>query len=96
MVIQLRDKGIYKVTMGIEVEPNSVVVKAKYFNRLDGAFGLQCLIISRDILFHIDILTTPNEVWVKLETFFGKTDELHGHQLENELINLSPTHYDTI
>ena len=47
-------------------------------------------------MFHIDSLTTPNEFGVKLETLFGKTDELRGHQLENELIILSPTHFDTI
>ena len=61
MVIQLRAKGLYRVTMGTEVEPNSVVDKAKYFNRLDEAYGLLCLSISREILFHIDSLTTPNE-----------------------------------
>ena len=78
------------------MEPNSVVEKDKYFNRLDEAYGLLCLSISRDILFHIDNLKTPNEVWVKLETLFGKTDELRGYQLENELIILSPVHFDTI
>ena len=61
MVIQLRAKGLYRVTMGIEVEPNSAVEKAKYFNRLDEAFGLLCLSISREILFHIDSWKTPNE-----------------------------------
>ena len=61
MVIQLRDKGLYRVTMGIEVEPNSVVEKAKYFNRFDEAFGFLCLSISRDIFFHINSFTTPNE-----------------------------------
>ena len=96
MVIQMRAKGLYKVTMGTEVEPNSTVEKAKYFNRLDEAFGLLCLSISRELLFHIDSLTTPNEVWVKIETLFGKSDELRCHQLENELISLSPAHYDTI
>ena len=96
MVIQLRAKGIYKVTMGTELEPKFVVEKAKYFNRLDEAFGLLCLSTTREILFHIDSFTTPNEVWVKLETLFGKTDELRGHQLENELIILSPACYDTI
>ena len=35
MVIQLRAKGLYRVTMGTEVEPKSVVEKVKYFNRLD-------------------------------------------------------------
>ena len=61
MVIQLRDKGIYKVTMGTELEPNYVVEKAKYFNILDEAYGLLCLRISREILFHIDSFKTPNE-----------------------------------
>ena len=85
MVIQLRAKGLYRVTMGIEVEPNSTVEKAKYFNKLDEAFALLCLSILRELLFHIGSLTTPNEVWVILETFFGKTNELRGHHLENEL-----------
>ena len=82
MVIHLIAKGLYKVTMGTEVEPNSAVEKAKYFIRLDEAFGLSCLGVSREILFHIENLTTPNEVWVKIETLFGKNDELHGHRLE--------------
>ena len=62
MVIQLRCKGLYKVTMGTEVESNSAVEKSKYFNIIDEAFGLLCLRISREILFHVDSLTTPNEV----------------------------------
>ena len=45
MVIQLRSKGIYRVTMGTEVEPNSTVEKSKYFNRLDEAYALLCLSI---------------------------------------------------
>ena len=65
--------------MGIEVEPNSVVEKSKYFNRLDEDFGLLCLIISRELLFHVDNLKTPNEVWQKLESLFGKIDDLRGH-----------------
>ena len=79
MVIQLRDKGLFRVTMGTEVEPNSVVEKAKYFNKLDEAYGLLCLSISRELLFHLDIFTSPKEVWEKLESLFGKTDELCGH-----------------
>ena len=78
------------------MEPNSVVEKAKYFNRLDEAYGLLFLSISRELLFHIDILKTTNDVWVKLESLFGKTDELRGHQLENKLVILIPTHFETI
>ena len=96
MVIQLRSKGLYKVTMGTEVEPNSAIEKSKYFNRLDETFGLLCLSISRELLFHVDSLTTPNEVWCKIESLFGKIDELRGHHLENKLISLSPMHFETI
>ena len=82
--------------MGTENEPNSAVEKAKYFNRLDEAFDMLYLSTSRELLFHIEILGTLNEVWVKFESLFGKTDEMRGHHLENELISLSPAHYDTI
>ena len=96
MVIQVRARGIFRVTMGTEVEPNSTVEKAKYFNKLDEAYGLMCLSISREFYFHLDNSTSPMEVWENLESLFGKTNKIHGHQLENELISLSPVHYDTI
>ena len=72
-------KGLYRVTMGTEVQPKSAVEKSKYFNRLDEAFRLLCLSISRDLLFHVDNFTTPNYLWNKLEYLFGKTYELRGH-----------------
>ena len=86
MVIQLRLKGLYRVTMGTKVNPKSVMEKSKFFNMLDEAFGMLCLSILRDLLFHVDSLTTPNKVWLKLEASFGKTNEMRGHQLKNELI----------
>ena len=89
-------KGLYRVTMGTEAEPNSAIEKLKYFNTLDEDFGMLCLVILRDLLFNVDSLGTPNEVWLKLETLFGKNDELRGHRIENELITLSTTHFDTI
>ena len=88
MVIQLRSKGLYRVTMGTENNPNSVEEKTMYFNRLNEAFKMLCLSVSRDILSHVDSLTTPNELWLNLESLFGHTDEMRGHQLENELITL--------
>ena len=60
MVIQLRSKGMYRITMGTEVEPNSVVEKSKFFNKIDEAFRIVCLRILRDLLSHVDSLTTPN------------------------------------
>ena len=96
MGIQLRLKCLYRVTMGTKNEPNTTVEKSKYFNRLDEAFGILCLSISRDLIFHVDNINTPNEFWLKIKSLFGNTDEMRGHQLKNELITLSPTHFETI
>ena len=73
MEILLRKKGLYRVTMATEVESNAAIEKIKWHNRRVGAYGLLCLSISRDLLFHLDSLTSPNEVWEKLEEIFGKT-----------------------
>ena len=40
MEILLRVKGIYRVTMETEVDPNAVVEKIKWHNRRDEAYGL--------------------------------------------------------
>ena len=79
MEILLRVKGIYKVPMPTEAEPNEATEKIKWHNRRDEAYGLLCLSISRDLLFHLDGLRSPNEVWEKLQTLFGKTNEMRGH-----------------
>ena len=67
--------------MGSVNEPNSAMEKSKYFNTLDQAFEMICLNILRDILFQVYSLTTPNEFWLKIESLFGKTDEMRRHQL---------------
>ena len=63
MEIMLREKGLYRVIMAIEVDPNATAEKIKWHNRRDEAYGLLCLSISRDLLFHLDGLTSLNEVW---------------------------------
>ena len=82
--------------MGKEVEPQHPLDKSKYLNKLDEAFGFMCIRISRELFFHLDRLKTPREVWLKLESLFGKQDELRGHILENELITLQPSSFKTI
>ena len=89
----MREKGLYRVTMATEVDPNANTEKIKWHNRRDEAYGLLCLSISRDLLFHIDGLESPNEVWEKLVEIFSKTDEMRVHQIENELISLSPSSF---
>ena len=62
MEIFLREKGIYRMTMATKVEPNAAAEKIKWHNRRDKVYGVLCLSISRDLLFHLDGLTSPNEV----------------------------------
>ena len=66
MQIVLCNKGLYKVTMGIEVEPQQYLENYKYLINLNEAFGFMCIHISRELLFHLEGLRTPKEVWDKL------------------------------
>ena len=73
MEIPLRVKFLYRVTMATKLDPNAATEKIKWQNRRDDAYSLMCLTISRDLLFHIDGLTSSNEVWEKIVEIFGKT-----------------------
>ena len=41
-------------------------------------------------------MTSPNEVWENLVEIFGKIDEMRGHQIENELIYLSSSNFESL
>ena len=60
--------------MALKNGPNAIVEKAKWHNRMDEAYGLLFLLISLDLLFHLDGLSTPNQLWTKLESLFGVQD----------------------
>ena len=92
----MRGKRIFRDTMEIEADTKITEEKIKWHNRRDDVYVLLCLIISRDLLFHLDGLTSPNEVWENLVEIFGKTDEMRGHQIENELISLSPSSFESL
>ena len=77
--ILLRSKGIYRVFMALENEPNYIVEKDKWHNRLDEPYELLCISISTDILFHLYGFKTPNQVWTKIESLFGVKDEIRAH-----------------
>ena len=82
----------------MENDPNDVIEKAKWNNRLDEFYGFICLSISPDLVFHLDGFTTPNQVWTQFESLFGvvKQYELSAHQLEIELFSLSPSNFESI
>ena len=65
-------------------------------NRLDEAYGCLCLSISRDLLFYVNGLQTHKQVWDKLASLFYKKDDLRIYQLENELISLHPSNFETL
>ena len=54
MDILLRVKGLYRVTMATEEDPNAAVENIKLHNRRDEAYGLLCLSISRDLLAYLE------------------------------------------
>ena len=94
--ILLRSRGLYRVTLALENEPNAMIEKAKWHNRLDEAYGFLYLSIFPDLPFHLDGLTSPNQVWTQLESLFEVQDELRAHQLEIELFSLSPSNFESL
>jgi len=96
MEIQLRAKGLYRVTMDTKVEPNHVVDKARYWNKMDEAFGFLFLSISKDLHFHVTGLKNPKEIWDKLVDLFDKQDDMRIYRLDNELISLHRSHFETL
>ena len=83
MHIVLQNKCLYRVTIGKGVESAQALEKLKYLKKLDETFGFMCIDISRELLIHLDGFKTPREVWIKLESLFGKKDDLRGKILEN-------------
>ena len=70
MEILLREKGLYMVTMDTQEDTTTAAEKIKWNNGRDEAYSLLCLSISRDIVFHLDSLTYPNDVWENVEYTF--------------------------
>ena len=55
----------------MEVELFHYADKAKYWNNMDEGYGLLCLFISKDLLFHITGLKNLKEIWDQLFTPMG-------------------------
>ena len=72
MEILLRVKGLYRVTMATEAEPNAAIEKIKWHNRRDEAYRLLYLSISRDLLFHLDGLTSQMKYGRILSRFLAR------------------------
>ena len=96
MVVILRTKGLFRLIEEVEEEPDSDKDRAKYMNRLDEALGHLLSSISQDLWFHILELKTTKLVWDKVFSLFDKHDEMRIHQLENDLITLNPSSFESL
>ena len=92
----LRTKLLFRLTEETEAMPILNHDKEKYLNRLGEAHGYLFLSVSQDLHFHIQELNTPKEIWDKLASLFDKKDEMRVHQLQNELISLNPSKFETM
>ena len=82
--------------MDTEEDPGSAIDKSRFLNKKDEAFRFLCMSLSQDLLFHLSGLKNPKEIWDKLETLYGKKDELRFYQLKNELMSLQPSNFETL
>ena len=92
----LHTKGLFRLIEEAGEEPDSDKDKAKYMNRLDEAHGHFLFSVSKYIWFHILELKTPRLFWDKLSSLFDKHDEMRIYQLENDLITLNPSNFESL
>ena len=80
----------------MEPKPHQPVERNKFLNCCDEALRYLCTYIPRDIIFHLEGLRTPRESWENIYRFFNKQYELWGYILENELVSLHASSFETI
>ena len=69
-------QGLFRITSGKETEPTDDDKKIKWENSCDEARGLIGMSISIDLRFHISDINEPDKAWEKLESVFGKHNEI--------------------
>ena len=94
--VLLHTKHLFKLIEETKEELESDKDKAKHMNRLDESIGLMSSSVSRDLWFHIQDLETPKEFWDNLASLFDKHDDMRIHQLENDLITLNPSNFESL
>jgi hypothetical protein len=75
----LRSKGLYRVTIGTEVEHTSSIEKSKYFTRMDESYRIFCFSMYPDLLFDVDTCKNLGDIWTKLKDLLGKKDNPRGY-----------------
>jgi hypothetical protein len=78
IILPIRIRGLYQITMETKVEPDSADEKIDFLNRQDMAIGFIYLSIAPKILHKVCDVTqelTPNELWTRLEVLFGNKED---------------------
>ena len=85
ILVMLRCKGLYQITMAMEVEPDFVDEKNDFLNRQDMAIGCILYFISPKIIHQVyddSQEFTPNDLWSILEVLFGNKEECMQNDVE--------------
>ena len=82
-------RGLYQITMEMEVMPDSTDEKNDFLNRQDMAIGCILYFISPEILHQVyddSQESTPNELWTILEVLFWNKEDCEDFMQEVEQI----------
>jgi hypothetical protein len=74
IILHLKCRGLYQITMAMEVDPYFVDEKNDFLNRQDMAIGSISMSISPKLFHQVYEESqglTPNELWIRLEVLFG-------------------------
>jgi hypothetical protein len=91
ILLLLKSRGLYKITMETTVEPDSIDEKNDFLNIKDMAIGFIFLSISPKILHQVyeeSQESTPNELQTRLEVLFGNKEYCEDFMQEVEEIEL--------
>jgi hypothetical protein len=79
--------------LGKEQETTDDENKFKWDNKNDEVCGLIGMSISFFLRFHLQGIDVLDKAWEKLEVVFGKHNIIRAHQIENQLMTLSPNDF---
>jgi hypothetical protein len=68
----LKSKGLYRITLGKELEPTDDEKKSKWANKSDEARGLIKISISPNLRFHLQGINALDVAWTKFEFLLSK------------------------
>jgi hypothetical protein len=77
IILPIRCRGLYQITMAMEVEPDSIDEKNYFLNRQYMAIGSIHMSISSKLFLQVyeeSQGSTPNELWTRLEVLFGSKE----------------------